>query len=373
MQCSRRTRGGIVLVCTLALAPTCLAQPGATGDSPPAAARPSNFAFAPDQKTCALGDLGHVETMGTGATHLILIPGAAFGWETWRGFMERHLNDYTMHAFTPAGYGGTNPPPLPENPEAFTDEPWTRAFLEGVHRYVIDNKIEDPIVIGHHLLGGYYAVRLACEHPEAYSGAVSVSGEASRPLTVTTGPNPGTNLNATREEMAAHVHTRWVPFFRTVSPDTWKRNTYSASKLSADTERGTRLFNEQVGVPLSIQLRYFLEFMADNIVPAARSTKTPILVLWPSGSGEIYERLVTTFMNTGLDRAAAEAQADAALAGQYGSKEKALKAMSRNPWSAIENPAIQIEAVEGSGIFIMDDKPEWFDEQIDEFVKRTRN
>src|SRR5262249_32189192 len=135
-----------------------------------------NFRHPPGTATCKLGALGRVDKAGRGPTPMILIPGAAFGGSIWKEFMERNGDVFTMYAITPPGYEGTKPPPWTATSD-FSDQVWTKALCKAIVQLIDDEKLDRPVIVGHHMLGDYYALRIGIDYPEKTRGVIIVAGK----------------------------------------------------------------------------------------------------------------------------------------------------------------------------------------------------
>ena len=240
---------------------------------------PNNFVLAPGTQTVALGKVGKSLKIGSGPIDVILLPGAPFSGETWRPFMERNGKEYTFHALSPAGYADTAPPKMPS--EEFDTPVWTNGFLDGVEAYIRENKIDRPILLAHHLMSDFYAVRLVEKKPDAYRGIFVVFGQLR--MTLANQQN-GQAAKLTHEERLASLKERWAPFYKTVTEEAWKQGTFPPNVFSVDEERAQALFETQIAVPIPIQLRYFLEYGCYDISESigALNLQTP-----PSGARDL--------------------------------------------------------------------------------------
>lgn len=354
-----------VVVCSLIAPMVGQPTPSASAPAPqPASQEINNLVHAAGVATAPLGTLGKVEKMGTGPVTLILLPGAGFEWDSWKPFMDRHLADYTMYAITPAGYGSTKPYPMPENPEDFTQTPWTDGLIQGVADLIKEEKLTKPIIVGHHLLGGYYAVKMATTHPELIGGAVVAAGELMRPAK----SGPAASLQVTPDDQLKAVHERWVEFFRTVTLDKFKANQYSAAVLANDPARGAALHAQETSQPLPVQVRYFLEFNRTNIIPDLAKLTVPVMAIQPKKD-----------FNATLDRLAqrmgggeaAREQVLNSLIASAGSEEAARRSIELDGmWESAAKLSrkIHVQYVENAKIFVMDDQPARFDALLAEFV-----
>lgn len=298
--------------------------------------------------------LAAIERAGNGPVPLVLIAGAPFGARAWAGFLDRNTDRYTMFAVTPAGYGGTPPPPMPDEEHAdYAERAWTEALMTDLVALIerectAPGKLGPPVVVGHHLMGDYYALRLAYEHPELVRGIVSLAGQGTAPVPGANGP----------EARARYVRENRAPFFRTVSQETWNANTFTASLLSSDPGRGARLFAEEIGVPIATQVRYYLEYMTDELETGMASVRVPLLALQTQPAMG-FENLSQSMKDQ--------------LVKRFGSLEAARKEVHfGSAWDALAQKAppglVRVQELEGKGVFLMDDQPEAFERALQEFV-----
>lgn len=347
-------------------------QPAPAQDAPEI----DNFVHSAGVTTAPLGTLGRVETMGNGEIDLVLIPGAAFDWTIWRSFMDRNADRYTMHAITPAGYGGTNPPPMPERNDRFEYREWTEALIGAVTEYVREHDLDRPIVVGHHLMGDYYAMRLALDHPDLFRGVAVVAGTPlwAQPPLAAEARRADEDVRVT----TVHEHPQQGPFFRRVSLETWRGGAVQASSLSTDEVRSGELFEQQIAVPLPTQIRYFLEYLTDDVTKRFDELRIPLLSVIQARSAPFlrdgkfdFELLLDSGVpqarsrfEDGLSDAEVKERYRQQIFDAYGDLETIEQVvMSRlNPWAAFaEHALITVESVGDTRIFIMDDQPERLD------------
>lgn len=127
----------------------------ATGKETAPAAAPSATAAAPAAPF-------RVKVVGHGPP-LILIPGLASPGEVWDGTVAHFQDRYTCHVLTLAGFGGV--PAI--------DGPVLPTVREALARYIREQKLERPVVVGHSL-GGVLAVWLAASEPDLLGQVVVV-------------------------------------------------------------------------------------------------------------------------------------------------------------------------------------------------------
>jgi pimeloyl-ACP methyl ester carboxylesterase len=299
--------------------------------------------------------IAQVERGGHGPVPLLLLPGAPFGWRAWEDFMARHEERYTMLAVTPAGYAGTPPPPMPAGEEAdYTARAWTEPLLADLVKLLESEpvqKLGPVVVVGHHLMSDYYAVRLAAEHPELVRAVVAVAGLGSVPMPQGQDGDAKARAHWVRENRA--------PFFRTVSQQTWNAGTFPASALSKDEERGRELFDAQIAVPISTQVRYYLEYMTDEVEPYLARVRVPVLSLESERRRPDLDALPQSMKDM--------------LVQRFGSLEKAREQVkvAGSPWGTYGthvDPALWHTKEIAAGSFLMQDAPGEFDAVLTDFI-----
>jgi pimeloyl-ACP methyl ester carboxylesterase len=96
-----------------------------------------------------------VKKSGQGKQAIIFIPGLGCSGEVWSETVEKFENNYTCYTLTMAGFAGTQP-----QPEAtFTN--WETQIA----RYIRENNIQKPIMIGHSV-GGGLTLAIAADYPQ---------------------------------------------------------------------------------------------------------------------------------------------------------------------------------------------------------------
>jgi len=130
------------------------------------AEQPKTAVAAQQQQLCACFE---VKVTGKGPA-IILIPGVASSGEVWQSTVETLQADYQLHIFTLAGFAGVQPIPM---------QNWGEGYLatqqQAILRYINEQKLDKPVVIGHSL-GGYLALALAAQVPEQIGAAINVDG-----------------------------------------------------------------------------------------------------------------------------------------------------------------------------------------------------
>lgn len=100
---------------------------------------------------------------GKGTKSIIFIPGFACSGKVWDETKLRYGKDYTCYTLTMAGFAGAKPQP------GINFKNWET----GIADYIKDNKIENPVIVGHSM-GGGLALALAADYPELINKIVVV-------------------------------------------------------------------------------------------------------------------------------------------------------------------------------------------------------
>jgi len=96
---------------------------------------------------------------------MILIPGLLSSGDVWSSTVDRFKDRYECHLLTLAGFAGQAPVP----------PPFLQTVRDDVIRYIRDQKLERPVVVGHSL-GGFLAFWIAATAPDQVGPIVAVDG-----------------------------------------------------------------------------------------------------------------------------------------------------------------------------------------------------
>src|SRR5262249_26588892 len=95
-----------------------------------------------------------VQVSGHGRA-MILIPGLSSSGDTWKGTAARYQERYQCHVLTLAGFAGV--PAI--------DAPLIPTVRDELARYIEQQHLDKPVIIGHSL-GGDVALDFAANHPD---------------------------------------------------------------------------------------------------------------------------------------------------------------------------------------------------------------
>ncbi len=92
-----------------------------------------------------------------GGRPMILIPGLACPGEVWDATVAHFADRFECHVLSLAGFAGAS--------AATTEEPLLATVRADLARYIRDEKLDRPVIVGHSL-GGFLALDLAARNPE---------------------------------------------------------------------------------------------------------------------------------------------------------------------------------------------------------------
>ncbi|MCU6434216.1 alpha/beta hydrolase [Undibacterium sp. Jales W-56] len=94
---------------------------------------------------------------------MILIPGLASSGEVWNDTVAHYSSQYRCAVLTLAGFAGA--PAI--------SGPYLQQVEDALARYISDNKLDHPVIVGHSL-GGFLAMKLASDYPDKVGKVVIV-------------------------------------------------------------------------------------------------------------------------------------------------------------------------------------------------------
>ena len=290
----------------------------------------NNLEHAADYRTAALGSLGQVVRRGSGSRDVVLIAGWGYGADVFEGFMRSNQQRYRMVAVTLPGFAGTPAPPMPPAGTSYGERTWTAAAERALAELIVVERLDHPIIVGHFNVGAQIALRVALDHPDHVGGVVVVGGTLHAPFPSrrdSTGRTP-----VTPEERVAGVDRFWAPrWFKFVTEETWRRGNYQAEHYSVDRARGLARVEEADRVPLPVLIQYVCEYFASDLSQELSKLRVPVTALVPGFRPEVL--------------------ADSALA-------MGAQAFAASWRPAAGHPRVNVVTVSGSGVFVMDDRPE---------------
>lgn len=202
-----------------------------------------------------------VEVTGKGRP-MILIPGLNSGGAVWEGTVAHFKDRYQCHVLTLAGFAGQ--PALPEG------EPFLEQVRDGILRYIRENELKDPVLVGHSL-GAFMAFWVASTAPDAVGPLVAVDGLPYLPAVMWAGTTP----EAVRQRAAAMRDA-----FKSQTPEQFAAmNRLTLSTMITDPKEVERAMAVSGRSDQRAVGQAFYELMTTDLRERVRSIKTPVLLL----------------------------------------------------------------------------------------------
>lgn len=297
-------------VCAAVLAPLAAA---------PALAAPASA--APAVQTIDRGRFT-VEVSGSGPD-VILIPGLASDRAVYDGVTPALAQHYRVHRVQISGFAGQAAGP---NGEGAVLEP----TIEELHRYIVDQRLQRPAVIGHSL-GGLSGLLLAQRHPEDVGRLMIVDA---------------------------------APFFSAL---------FNPTATAASVE------------PYAAQMRDMMAGMADDQFAAGQQRTAATLVLTPSlrqtmvdwslaSDRKVMARAMYDVMTTDARSGLAAMTTPVTVLYAWDASIGVTAAQSDAFWGGFYAalPGVKMVRVDGAYHFIMFDQPERFAREVDGFLAAGR-
>jgi len=246
----------------------------------------NNLTDPPGYKTAKPGTLGGVKRVGSGTQPMILVPGLGFGGAVFEEFMEPLKNEYRMYAVTLPGFGGTAAPPSPNEKTSLGEQTWTAAAVGAIEKLMEDERLPNPVIVGHWLTGTQIALRLAIKDPDKIKAVILLAGSARMMVT----DSARAAMINTLEKRIAIVDNFMAPkWFKTVTRETWDDNNFLPGDYAVNPVLGLRLWREAASPKLHVWVRYLCEFNAQDISLEMSKVNVPTLILKPGLEGIYYD------------------------------------------------------------------------------------
>ena len=116
-----------------------------------------------------------IQIIGKGTHSIIFIPGFACSGDVWDSTISLFEKDFTCYKLTMAGFAG-----VPAQPKSSFS-----IWEKGIADFILANKINKPIIIGHSM-GGGLAMALAADYPDLISKIIVVDALPCLPALMNT-------------------------------------------------------------------------------------------------------------------------------------------------------------------------------------------
>ncbi len=247
---------------------------------------------------------------------IIFIPGYSCSGEVWKETVQ-HLNArYQCHVLTLAGFAGV--PAI--------DGPILKTVRDEIINYVTQNKLQKPILIGHSL-GSFMSLWVSSTAPHLFGKLICVDG---MPFLSALG-NPGANADSLKKDPRYNAEAAVKNFESLPDSGFIDRTAKTMTWQVADTARARQIATWQFQSNRRTLGLALIELATTDLRKDIAKIKTPVLVL-----GSIYV-----------------------------SKEKSYELIGEQ-FKQLPTAVIHVA---DSKHFIMYDQPEWFYDEIDNFLK----
>jgi len=196
---------------------------------------------------------------GQGKQSIIFIPGFASSGEVWSETKSNYEKNFTCYTLTMAGFAGVKP-----QPDA-TFANWETSIAN----YIVENKIEKPILIGHSM-GGVLALAIASKYPELIRKIIVV--DALPCLAALSNP---TFKVEDQIECSAMVNQ----MISVTNDQFYQMQKMSISKLLADTSKQELVLGWSVKSDRKTFAEMYCDFSNTDLREKIKSIECPTLVL----------------------------------------------------------------------------------------------
>jgi|APTNR8051073442_1049403.scaffolds.fasta_scaffold00032_126 pimeloyl-ACP methyl ester carboxylesterase len=265
----------------------------------------------------------HVEVVGKGKQAMILIPGLTCPGEVWTETVERYKKEYTCYVISLPGFAGQ---------PAVETNLYLQTMRDQVISYIRDNKLKKPILVGHSL-GGFLCLWISATEPDLVGANFIVDALPFLPA--------AQNPNATPENSKAMAESMFSMM---------KNSTPEQTKQSQ---------------------QYFLPMMV------TAQDKYDLISQWGVNSNSLTVAKAMYEMNvTDLRNDVAKIKVPVTILGawigykNYGVTKEMSEKMYSNQYKLLPNKTIIMS--DHAKHFIMYDDPQWFFEQMDQFLNKIK-
>jgi N-formylmaleamate deformylase len=200
-----------------------------------------------------------VKVTGTGRP-MILIPGLSCGGDVWDGTVAHFKDRYECHVLTLAGFAGQ--PPI--------SGPFLEQVRADIAKYITDQKLDHPIIIGHSL-GGFMAFWVGSTIPQQVGPIISVDGMPFLPALF--------NPDATPESTKAYA-TQYRSVYDSKTPEQYMAMNRNAlvSMITDPKDVDAVDASSKKSDPKAVG-EAFYELMTTDLRQQIKAIQTPVLLI----------------------------------------------------------------------------------------------
>lgn len=259
-----------------------------------------------------------VKVIGKGQP-VLLIPGYSCSGEVWNETVDHLKTNYQLHVLTLAGFGGTKP---------IQNDEILKTVRNEIIQYVKDNKMKQPMLIGHSL-GAFMTLWLHSTEPDLFGKSICVDG---LPFVSAIG-KPETTAEAVKANPQFNKQAV-IQNFKSLPSDGYVKNMTRAMLYQVnDSLRAKQIAEWSYKSDRTTLGSTIVEMSTTDLRQEISKIKAPVLV----------------------------------MASIFGTKEVSEKEYNLQ-YAQLKNKTIKVADAKH---FIMYDQPEWFYNQIDAFFNQN--
>jgi len=290
-----------------------------------------------------------VHKAGEGNIPVVLITGHMQSHNVYADFIERNREAARYFVVVPPGMGRTPAYPWPAKKEDFISRPWSSTFEEELVRYIDIEIDEKPFIVAHWYTGLGAAIHIADKYPEKVRGLLLVGPAGCSPY-CRLYPQDSTSSDLfdtmTQREEVKNKITKW----RGMKDFAWQRQMFPPEFYSNNTRVGSRIVQAADEHPAPISLRYFIEYLMDDLTREIKNLSVPTLAVTILPEREsINKGQPVNSINDRLDRYTPD--------------------NIRRDWMAGTNDHIQVDFINNNGLLAWKDQPDQFDQLFLTFIQ----
>lgn len=200
-----------------------------------------------------------IKIIGEGTKNIILMPGLSSSGDVWNETVNRYKKDHTCHVLTMHGFAGA------KADSSTSYKNWEA----GIARYITDNKIVKPVLIGHSI-GGGMALLLASDHPDLFSKIIVVDAL----------PCLGALSNPNFSALSSPDCSMYVKQFQSMNDQQfYAMQKQSMPSLMADTIHQEQAIQWSVKSDRKAIAEIYCQFLNTDLRETITAIKCPALVL----------------------------------------------------------------------------------------------
>jgi pimeloyl-ACP methyl ester carboxylesterase len=295
--------------------------------------------LSPGYETSTYGSIPQFIKSGSGRKTLILIPGMGFDASVFNDFMLANGSRYLIYAITIPGYGKTMAPPMPLTDTSYGDQNWNKGVIAVILKLIDQEKINDPVIVGHFVQGSQLALQMAISYPDKIAGVVILGGPAKFIFI-----DKGVPKNYPLKNTIAYIDKITAPtWFKTISQENFNAGNYLPEIYSLDSMKGKELWKSPAVTDLPVIIRYLCEFFASDVTLELQKIKCPVLVLRAGFNDHVLQNSINNY----------------------------VKPQFIDSWTeaSTSNPLITIKLVPNAGSFVWKDQPSMVYDEINHFLQ----